>query len=221
MIDFGATAAVSALEPSPETIREAAARITSGELYDLEGASRYLSVVSRVIQWLLEWVRLFFDWLDTFLGDSPPWVTYAVIGVLSAVLVALLGKAVYTAYRSLRGVEQAPLEYEIAPRPDPDALVQRAGELASQGNYVDASRTLYRASLILLEERRGGRIMTGLTNSEYLRTFHTPWVIENLKVFADLINWKWYRDKSFDADDYAQCHTAFEAIHRYLQETGP
>lgn len=219
MAGFGASAAVSALEPSPEAIREAAARITSSEPYDLESASRYLSVFSRVIQWLIDWIRLFFDWLDSFLGDSPPWVTYAVIGVLSAVLIALLGKAVYAAYRSLQGVDQGPIEFEVAPRPDLDALVRRAGELASQGNYVDASRTLYRAALILLEERRGGRVLTGLTNSEYLRTFHTPWVVENLRVFADLINWKWYRDKSFDADDYAQCRSAFEAIHQHLQES--
>lgn len=215
---LGALDVMSGAQPSPEAVREAAARIVSSRPYDLESASRYLSVVSRMVQWIIDWIRHFFDWLNSLLGDSPMWVTYAFIGVLSAILVALVGKAVYSVYRSLQRTPEAPIDFEVTPRFNPDELVRRAGELAASGNFVDASRTLYRAALTLLEDKRGGRVLNGLTTSEYLRTFHTPWVIENLKVFTDLINWKWYRDKSFDAEDYARCRGAFEAIQQHLQE---
>ena len=74
--------------------------------------------------------------------------------------------------------------------------------------YVDVGR----------EEARG-RVRVGLTINEYVQTFHSAWVVANLRVFAGLITWKWYGNGHFDESDYRRCRKAFEAIESKLEET--
>jgi hypothetical protein len=62
--------------------------------------------------------------------------------------------------------------------------------------------------------------MSALTNNEYLRTFRTPWVVESLRVFVDLINGKWYRDRTFDENDYLRCRGAYDSLHARLNQEG-
>ncbi len=68
----------------------------------------------------------------------------------------------------------------------------------------------------MLEAKRGGRLRQGLTNSEYLATFRTATIREHLRVFVDLINWKWYRDNSFEQGDFGRCREAFVALENSL-----
>ncbi len=136
--------------------------------------------------------------------------------LLTGALFAILAHIIYTFYRAMAAPPALPpVQHHEQPRLSD--LEERAFELAAGGNYVDASRMLYRAALLLLEHRRGSRLRVGLTNREYLGTFQVSWVIENLQVFVDLIDWKWYRDRSFDRADFESCREAFAVLEQRLE----
>jgi HAMP domain-containing protein len=204
--------------PTAEAVRETAQEVLSRDYYDLHNTVQPLVYLGQFVRW----IRAFLDWLDDlFQGVGLPipasifWWT--LLGIALALLAWWLMR--WRAGR-LAAREQAGHEIDLEDLPsDLNVLLQRSGELAEAGNYVDASRMLYRAALVRLEEERGGFLRRGLTNSEYIRTFRTPWVVENLRVFADLINWKWYRDRNFEADDYRRCREAYDRLVTRLRES--
>lgn len=208
--------ASGALDPSPQEIRERTQEILAKRTYDLENQTELdLS--------LLRFLAKVFEPVIRFLGRLsllPPLATRIIVALCISALLGILAHTLYAVYAARHKTHAASFDFGAsAPgRVDPAQMVGRARELAAQGNYVDASRTLYRAALALLEDKRGGHVRVGLTNTEYLRTFRLPWVKENLRVFVDLINWKWYRARNFDADDYAHCSRAFENIETQLKE---
>jgi hypothetical protein len=203
---------------SPERIVETAQEILARDYYHLENTVYPIAWAGRV----LRWVREFLDWLDELLEGSglpiPPSVFWSLMGlIVVALLVWWLFRLNANRIRATREAAEAQAEIDDLPA-DVRALLQRSNELAAAGNYVDASRVLYRAALVRLEEQRGGFLRRGLTNTEYIRTFRSPWVIESLRVFVDLINWKWYRARSFEAEDYRRCLDAYERLDARLRE---
>jgi hypothetical protein len=183
---------------------------------------RRVTILSKILDGLGE----VWDWFTgLFQGAGAPLAAgslayWLFVGTLILVLLGLLAHILYTFFRAVRtGDDTETPALNHTEMTDPEELDVRARALAEEGNYVDASRALYRAALLRLEKKRGGRVMAGLTNTEYLGTFHLPWVIQNLRVFADLINWKWYRNRSFDKEDYAHCRRAHDEIAARLRET--
>lgn len=205
------------MSASPEQIREAVDTVLSGRAYDLENPEVMrmdFGWIGAIINWLLEPLRRLFEGV----GALPDGVTYVLIAVLVIILVALLAHVIYTAFAAFR---EDKFEVAAMDRVRPvtiDDLAAEAQRHADAGDFVDASRALYRAALLALEEKREGRLRKGLTNTEYLRTFHAPWVVENLRVFVDLINWKWYRDNRFEREDYEACREAYDNIQQRLRE---
>ena len=215
-----ATARANA-QPSPEEIAQTADRVLEGSAYTLDETGRYQF---RILEWIGDRIRDFLRWLDELLGLGEFFSSLSVgmvqfiIGVCVAALIAILVYNGYVLYK----LRRMPLESFATLKPARTVtaaeLVVEAQRLSTTGNYVDASRRLFLASLILLEEKRGGRVRQGLTNSEYLRSFHSDWVRDNLRVFVDLINWKWYRAQTFEAGDFHRCRSAFETIAARLDE---
>lgn len=198
-----------------QAIREEARAILDHGLYDYADRSN----IAFDWDWLLDPLERANRWFQDLLSQAPAGTATVISIVLVVVLFGLLGHIIYSFIRASR-LRQEPVELTIDDKPlAAEELVDKANDLAGQGNYVDASRALYEASLTLLEDKRRGRVRRGLTGNEYLRTFKAPWVVENLRVFVYLINWKWYRARAFDANDYAQCAQAFENIRTRLQET--
>ena len=200
--------------PAADTIRQTAREILLRDAYqhDEQGWFRF------DLSWLWEWLRLPFEALGNMMEGLPPWVSWVIIALLVLTVVALLAHVIYSFYAAIRVREDFSFIKEKKP-PDPTALIHEAERLAQKANFVDASRRLYRAALILLENTREGRMRVGLTNREYLQTFQSGWVIENLRVFVELIDWKWYRNRSFDAQDYQRCYQAFRSIRTRLETT--
>jgi len=209
-----ASASDARAAPDPEAIRAATRDILANGRYYIEQRERFRVDLS----WFLEKVEDFFEFLFPALGSMGLPVTWIVVAVLVAVLIALIAHILYSFYTAIR--TSAPESFELTRivRVDPAELEAEAVQLAAQGNFVDASRALYQAALAMLEERRDGRVMSGLTNTEYLGTFQTAWVKESLKVFVDLINWKWYRDRLFEEADYRQCQQAYGRLRARLQQ---
>ena len=200
--------------PAPETIKQTARQILLGDSYQHEESGRFRLDLS----WLGEWLSLPFEALGNMFEGMSPQLAWVLVIVMVLPVVALLGHIVYSFYVAMRVREDFYFS-EQEESLDPSALIDDAQCLAREGNFVDASRRLFRAALIMLENRREGRIREGLTNREYLETFQSGWVVENLKTFVDLIDWKWYRDRSFSADDYQRCRKAFRKIRARLEAT--
>jgi len=219
LLAVGQSPAAPSGSPDAGQIKEAIAEVLKSSAYDLDMSSRY-----RIdLTWLWDFLRWLFKPLVRFLdmlSNLSPVAYWVVIIGLITVAVALTAHIVYTVFAAIKNPRYAHEALDLDTVQDPALLKSEAERCAAQGDYVGASRMLFRAALLMLEAKRGGHLLTGLTNTEYLRTFRSEWVVENLRVFVNLINWKWYRDKSFDADDYAQCRRAFSAIEtRLAQET--
>lgn len=204
---------------TPDVVRETARRVLARDYYDLDNAVHPFPLAAKILRWLRDTVNGLLDLLDEVGLPIPPVLFWILIGALG------LGFALWLFWwfprhrgRGAQGLAQAEAELDDLPS-DVRTLLQMSREAAEAGNYVDASRALFRAALVRLEQERGGHLRRGLTNTEYIRTFRAPWVVENLKVFADLINWKWYRARSFDEADYRRCRDAFERLDARLRET--
>lgn len=204
---------------TPDVVRETARRVLARDYYDLDNAVHPFPLAAKILRWLRDTVNGLLDLLDEVGLPIPPVLFWILIGAVA------LGFALWLFWwfprhrgRGAQGLAQAEAELDDLPS-DVRTLLQMSREAAEAGNYVDASRALFRAALVRLEQERGGHLRRGLTNTEYIRTFRAPWVVENLKVFADLINWKWYRARSFDEADYRRCRDAFERLDARLRET--
>jgi len=199
-----------------DRIREATDAVLSGPRYDLSNPEIYMmdfGWLTALLSWLFSPIRRLLD----SMSGLPDGLQYVIIALLLFVLFALIAHIAYTVVMAFRKDEFEISSFNQDKPLTVEDLVDTAQRHADAGDFVDASRALYRAALLSLEEKRDGRLRKGLTNTEYLRTFHTPWVIENLRVFVDLINWKWYRDNRFDRADYEACRRAYDAIQQRLQ----
>jgi hypothetical protein len=197
------------------TIQEAAERVLAREEYDLERAERRFRLN---LGWFFRPIGDVLRGIFDFFGGMPPILAWLLVGAVVAFLIWMLwrmGQAYAEARRIPKSAAVAFTEEKVSTLKE---LLQQVQAFAAQENYVDASRTLYRAALVMLEDKRGGRVMNGLTTTEYLDTFRTDWIRDNLRVFADLINWKWYRARSFDANDFAQCQSAFDVLQERLRK---
>jgi hypothetical protein len=209
---------LAASAPSPEAVRETARRVLAGPDYNLENTLHPIAWAAEVFRWIR---RMLHALADLFEGSGLPIPPLFFWVLLALIVLGLMAWWLFRrhALRIPAGDGIAASEAEIDDLPsDVRVLLERSNTLAESGNYVDASRLLYRASLLRLEEQRGGFLRRGLTNLEYLRTFRSAWVLENLRVFVDLINWKWYRDSNFDAADYRRCRDAYERLDARLRE---
>ncbi len=200
--------------PGAEEIKSALESVIAQGPYDVDRSWR----VAPSFQWLRSFIEWISDIFSPVLGGASYTVTVLLFVVLTAILFALLAHILWSFYAGIRVREVVAYRLEEIPQADPKQLEAEAEELAAAGNYVDASRALYLAALVMLEAEREGHIMVALTNSEYLDTFKTPWVIENLRTFVSLINWKWYRDRTFNERDYQRCKTAYDTLRVGLEQ---
>ncbi len=213
--------------PTVDEIRDTVRTVLSGEAYDLDPkTTSTTNPIAEAIAWLQEKIERLLDLIsfEPNLAPGSGVISEGPLRVLAAVaLLALVAVLAHLLWRVYRDGVRRPKTDDDEPEEEPppaDELAERAQALAQDGRYADASRVLYRAALTRLEEARGGRFQSGLTNTEYLRTFRAPWVLESLRVFVDLINWKWYRDNRIDLDDYRRCEEAYRRLDVRLRETG-
>jgi hypothetical protein len=105
-------------------------------------------------KWLEGWQK-FLDWLRSLLAgpaeelrSSPPWVTHAVIIVLSLVLLLLLVHMAYTFFQVVRNPSQKKTRglSSLSSKDDPwdeKSLEKRMRDCLEQGDSVEALRSLF------------------------------------------------------------------------------
>ena len=215
---FAVSVPALAQQPSTDEIRDTMDEILAQPIYEELEMRRFGFDFSWFFDPIFDLFEKWMKALQSMIGGLPAELEYAVYALLIAVSVGLIIHIVYTIRKAVQPPDIGPIIIDEGGPAPAHVLEARSRALAEEGNYVDASRTLLVAAFALLEETRHGRVRRGLTTSEYLNTFTADWVVENLRVFVDLINWKWYRARSFDASDYAQCRQAYDAIETRLNE---
>ncbi len=214
-----ARGAAAAQSPAPpEDVRATLEEVLETGPYYLDSASH--------IRWNpLWWASAIWDWINDrlaqlsgLLGGAPMWVTWMIVIALSVILLALIAHVLYSIFAMGRREAEA-FEFTVTRETtDPSLIAEEAQRLAAEGAHADAVRRLYMAALVMLENKRGGQLRPGLTNREYLRTFRLPWVLNNLRVFVDLLEGKWYRGADFEARDFDRCREAYDALSEGLED---
>lgn len=208
----GAASGPFSPRPSANDVHEAVQTVLSRPYYDLERNTEGVINLGALLRKILRPIQ---EALQAF-TEAPAILRTAVLAALIITLVAILAHIAYVMLTLFQRASAPDFTASVTAAPDPAALEREAESMAGKGDFAGASRALYRAALVSLENHRGGRFRQGLTNTEYLRTFKSAWVIQALTVFTDLLNWKWYRDRSFDLGDYHACRSAYESIRAGL-----
>ncbi len=216
----GANADAAGAAPAdPDTVRATLEEVFEAGPYYLDSPAHMRWHLSWWLGRLFNWIDNRLEQLSELLGGAPMWVTWMIMIALSILVLLLLGHAVYSMFVAGRRDPDGFQFTVTRETTDPEPIAEEARRLARDGAYADAVRRLYLAALVLLENKRGGPLRRGLTNREYLRTFRLPWVVENLRVFVDLLETKWYRGAPFAAHDFERCQSAYETLAQRLEDS--
>lgn len=123
----------------------------------------------RTWTWLVDLFRRVGDWLDA-LHIAHPVVYYALLGVMTAVLLAIVAHFSYLVWRSLRPSLPAPgVAASAAPNRDARWHLAEARRLGTAGRYAEALAHRFVALVLELDERRAVRFHPAKTPAEYVQ----------------------------------------------------
>jgi hypothetical protein len=101
---------------------------------------------------------------------------------------------------------------------NPVELAKQAEAARTEGNYILGVRLLFRACLLLLEQREGKKFRPGATNREHLNRYRQTPLYDWLSRFVWIIDSKWYGSEVCLPADFAACHEAYERINSLAVE---
>lgn len=120
---------------------------------------------------LREWAFRLSDWLTALREGNPFWYRALLIGLV-ALLLAILGHAVWIFWQTLRGAarsEDGPGDLPAIPRRDPRQLHGEADRAARAGRYAEALRLGFHALALELAANGSVAYSPGKTPAEYAR----------------------------------------------------
>lgn len=204
---------------------------------DVPLIERIASAISDMLEWLLEKLRKFLDWLVDFLpGSRPggsattPGLRWIVMIVVAAIVLIVIILAVDVIRRSRAGpATTAESAAPIGSKLDEDPLSRGANEweryaqeLANAGRYREAIRAWYHAVLVTCYAAGILHFRKGRTNWEYVSSLAPslawrPDVIELTRRFEQ----EWYGGDESDADALDACRTraqrVLDAVHQEMR----
>ena len=153
------------------------------------------------------------------LPGLPALLRWSIVGGLFVVMVLLVVHIGITITRAMRGPVRNKLvtAAEAVTQLDPKHFESRAELAAQRGEWVDAMRFLFRASLLRLETREKRRFRVGTTNREHLRRYRGTPLFAPIQALVDLIDRKWYRGEDSSAADFESCRKAHAEICELMQ----
>jgi hypothetical protein len=136
-----------------------------------------------------------------------PWVFLAI----AAVLLFLVGVYLWVT-RNKEREAHARAESAIARSEDlrerpPASFLDEAARLAAEGDFREALRQLYLATLVSLDRRRVIAFDPHLTNWQYLQQMPRNATRESFRHFTKLFDHKWYGREATTSDDYERCRS--------------
>ena len=207
--------------PSPDEIRRLAQEIVHRSSYDLGPTGDDVPMIVRALRFFKSIFGPFFGWFQT-LWEVSPILAGLIMLVLMAVLVALIWHIVY----SFRSAMRAPPQLKSNIHDDthtltPAELEQRARLAGKSGDFIEAVRLLFLASLLSLETAQKRTVRRGTTNREYLQRFkHSP-AFEPLFFFVDTLDRKWYAGAPCTESDYQESLRAYSSIQQTARAAQP
>jgi hypothetical protein len=123
----------------------------------------------RTWSWLVELRQRVGDWLDA-LHIAHPVVYFALLAVMTLVLLAIVAHFSYLVWRSLRPMLPAPgVAVSTAPNRDAAWHLAEARRLSAAGRYAEALGHRFVALVLELDERRALRFHPAKTPAEYVQ----------------------------------------------------
>ena len=207
--------AQSAVLPPSDAIREKVAEVLARPEFQVkpesaEAAFDTFAIMLKVIGWILKP----FIWVLEMTEGLPAVLRWSIVGGLFVLLVLLVVHLGITITRAMRGPVRDKLvkAAEAVTQLDPQHFESRAEQAALRGEWVDAMRFLFRASLLRLESREKRRFRVGTTNREHLRRYRGTPLFSPIQALVDLIDRKWYRGEDSSAEDFEACRQAHAEI---------
>lgn len=204
-----------AVLPSSEAIRRKAQEVVARPDYNLETAvdERAFYWWLEVLRWLLTPLRLLFRALE----GLPEVLRWLIVSVLVLLCLALIAHIVWTFVAAFSGTPTRLRRQGEPGKPeaDPEQLEREAETISAGGDYIQAIRLLFRASLLRLERSEKRKFRPGFTNRELLNRYRTSPMFHPLKYFVETIDAKWYGLEPCLATDYTTCreeHTRLRAL---------
>jgi hypothetical protein len=213
------TLAQSAL-PAPEAVRETARQVVARPYFEIDSRPR-----DGVPIWLeiLRWIIAPFRWLFNSLEGLPDVLRWTVVVVCILVCIALVAHIIYTLVAAVRG-PAVRRNYQVdaqARDRDPRDYEDQAEQFSSQGDYIGAVRSLFRAAIRRLEILENKKFRPGITNRELLRRYRTTPLFDPLVRFVNTIELKWYGQAPCQLADYITCRDDHGRICQYINESKP
>lgn len=207
--------------PSAEQIRQLAQQIVHRPIYDLGPGVGGEPLITYVARMLRKFLGPLYDWFDSLWQTSP--ATAAILlAIIFLVLIALVGHIVYTfqsalkAPRDLRSVKLATDAAVTSAE-----LEQRARAAAKKGEFVEAIRLLFMASLLTLETAQKRLVRRGTTNREYLKRYKNTPAFDPLYAQVELLDRTWYAGAPCSEQDYQDSLRAFATIQQTVRAAKP
>jgi hypothetical protein len=171
-----------------------------------------LAWLGRLLERLADWLARAFGWMDRA-PKSARWLAWAIIGLLGAALLFLLGLAARAVLRRFApeksgGGPRVEVGMPWAP-PDADAVLARARQAAAAGAFGDAIRRLYLAFLLKLDGLGLVRYHPATANWEYFRGLPGADLRREFASFTVIFDRKCYGAQAAARDDYDRCEELF------------
>jgi hypothetical protein len=144
----------------------------------------------------------------------PPWAVVLASLFLLAVVAAYVSAEARKAAAHPRPIDAVASTSAVTPPHKPAALLSDAAALARSGEYRDALRTLYSATLVALDRARLIRLDPSRTNGQYVRSMPSGPARQQFGVFTETFECKCYGDEPVTQADYEQAKSLAETLCR-------
>lgn len=198
--------------PPPDAIKHLAREIVHRATYDL-GPTDDVPVLLRFIRFLRSIFGPFVDWFQA-LATYSPMLAALVIATLVAILFALIAHIIYSFRSALRKPEEIQSRLAESVNMTPAEYEQRARSAAKKGEFIEAVRLLFMASLMTLEAAQKRVVRRGTTNREYLKRFKNTPAFDPLAFLVETVDRSWYAGVPCTEQEYEESLRAYATIQQ-------
>lgn len=206
--------------PDSEQIRQTAQEVLSRPYYRLdEEPFDAVSFWMRIAEFFADVFGPIYRWMDG-LFDISPILGWSVIGLLVALLLALVVHIIFTFSQAMRAGRRdyALSEAKSRASSDPKYWEELSLAAAKEQDFIRAVRFLFRACLMRLEQAQGRALPRGGTNREYLRRYQNTPAHEPLGRFVAIIDTRWYGGGGCTEEDLRECQSAHSTLNLIAKE---
>jgi len=205
--------------PAPEGIRAVAREVVARPYYEL-GDGPPLDTSPPFWLELFRWLLTPFKWLYDAMEGMPDFVRWIIVIGMVLLCIALIAHIVYTFVRAIQGPLPGRSRKYVTPTTEinPAELEAQADIVGQQGQYIEAIRLLFRASLRRIELAENKKFRPGCTNRELLRRFRATPLASPLGRFVEMLERKWYGNEPCGQADFVACHADNASIRQYVEQ---